>query len=137
MVVINSLIGIQGKHEPRRSTTLPEHIPVSAQFSSYHPPPTPSLFFSSLSPSLSSSSSSLSSSSYDDADDVRKDSVKSAGQLKGRNDGTEYPTPQGVTGYSLTFPALCGERLVIIIIIITMVLLTVSMKAVLKKPELF
>ena len=135
MVVINSLIGIQGKHEPRRSTTLPEHIPVSAQFSPY--PPHPPTVFSSLSPSLSSSSSSLSSSSYDDADDVRKDSVKSAGQLKGRNDGTEYPTPQGVTGYSLTFPALCGERLVIIIIIITMVLLTVSMKAVLKKPELF
>ena len=78
----------------------------------------------------------------DDDDDVRKDSVKSAGHLKGRNDGTEYPMPQGVTGYSVTFPALCGEKLVIIIIIIiiiiiTVVLLTVSMKAVLKNPKLF
>ena len=45
MVVINSLIGIQGKHEPRRSTTLPEHIPVSAQFSPYPPPPHPLTVF--------------------------------------------------------------------------------------------
>ena len=51
-----------------------------------------------------------------------------------------------MTRYSVTFPALRSERLVIIIIIIiiiiiliiiTMVFLTVSVKAVLKKPELF
>ena len=88
---------MQGTHEPRRSTTLPEHVQVSVQFSPY---PTPSLLFFSLSPSLSSSSSSSSSSDDDDDDDdddVRKDLAKSAGNLKGRNDDMEYPRPQAVT----------------------------------------
>ena len=84
-----------------------------------------------------------SSSSYDDDDyNVRKDSAKSAEYLKGRNDGMEYPRPQAVTRCSVTFHALCSERLVIIIIIIiiiiiTVVLLTVSVKAVLKNHKLF
>ena len=81
-----------------------------------------------LLPSLSSSSLS-SSSSYDgddDDDDVRKDSAKSAGYLKGQNDGMEYPRPQAVTRYSVTFPALCSERLVIIIIIIIIIILILT-----------
>ena len=42
----------------------------------------------------------------DDDDDVRTTFVKSAGHLKGWNDGMEYPRPQGVTGYSVTFPGV-------------------------------
>ena len=33
----------------------------------------------------------------------------------------EYPRPQAVTRYSVTFPALCRDRLIIIIIIIVLI----------------
>ena len=49
---------------------------------------------------------------------VRKDSARSAGHLiivEDGIDGTEYPMQQAVTRHSVTLPALCSDRPIIII----------------------